>query len=300
MSVFVCRMMTRQHSHDPGRGAENLTTLVSVSLLLLIAGIAGILALAGSNESARLRESLELTLVMRDSVTDARAAALAADLRAKPYVAEATVVTRDRALDQWQQATGDDLRALYGVNPLSPEVTLRLRAGYSSPQQIRILSAALERMPEVEGVAQPQAELVDGMNRTLHRIIWGLAALCAGMVVISLVLINNMVHLGIYSRRFAIRTMQLVGATDAFVRRPFLVRHALIGFCAAALASTLLVALVLAATPVTGVDMQQLLPWSDIALIVVCLLCFGIGMCTAAAWFSTRRHLRARTGDLFA
>lgn len=293
-------MMTRQHSHDPGRGAENLTTLVSVSLLLLIAGIAGILALAGSNESARLRESLELTLVMRDSVTDARAAALAADLRAKPYVAEAAVVTRDRALDQWQQATGDDLRALYGVNPLSPEVTLRLRAGYSSPQQIRILSAALERMPEVEGVAQPQAELVDGMNRTLHRIIWGLAALCAGMVVISLVLINNMVHLGIYSRRFAIRTMQLVGATDAFVRRPFLVRHALIGFCAAALASTLLVALVLAATPVTGVDMQQLLPWSDIALIVVCLLCFGTGMCTAAAWFSTRRHLRARTGDLFA
>lgn len=292
--------MTRQHSHDPGRGAENLTTLVSVSLLLLIAGIAGILALAGSNESARLRESLELTLVMRDSVTDARAAALAADLRAKPYVAEAAVVTRDRALDQWQQATGDDLRALYGVNPLSPEVTLRLRAGYSSPQQIRILSAALERMPEVEGVAQPQAELVDGMNRTLHRIIWGLAALCAGMVVISLVLINNMVHLGIYSRRFAIRTMQLVGATDAFVRRPFLVRHALIGFCAAALASTLLVALVLAATPVTGVDMQQLLPWSDIALIVVCLLCFGTGMCTAAAWFSTRRHLRARTGDLFA
>lgn len=292
--------MTRQHSHDPGRGAENLTTLVSVSLLLLIAGIAGILALAGSNESARLRESLELTLVMRDSVTDARAAALAADLRAKPYVAEATVVTRDRALDQWQQATGDDLRALYGVNPLSPEVTLRLRAGYSSPQQIRILSAALERMPEVEGVAQPQAELVDGMNRTLHRIIWGLAALCAGMVVISLVLINNMVHLGIYSRRFAIRTMQLVGATDAFVRRPFLVRHALIGLCAAALASTLLVALVLAATPVTGMNMQQLLPWSDIALIVVCLLCFGTGMCTAAAWFSTRRHLRARTGDLFA
>lgn len=293
-------MMTRQHSHDPGRGAENLTTLVSVSLLLLIAGIAGILALAGSNESARLRESLELTLVMRDSVTDARAAALAADLRAKPYVAEATVVTRDRALDQWQQATGDDLRALYGVNPLSPEVTLRLRAGYSSPQQIRILSAALERMPEVEGVAQPQAELVDGMNRTLHRIIWGLAALCAGMVVISLVLINNMVHLGIYSRRFAIRTMQLVGATDAFVRRPFLVRHALIGLCAAALASTLLVALVLAATPVTGMNMQQLLPWSDIALIVVCLLCFGTGMCTVAAWFSTRRHLRARTGDLFA
>lgn len=292
--------MTRQHSHDPGRGAENLTTLVSVSLLLLIAGIAGILALAGSNESARLRESLELTLVMRDSVTDARAAALAADLRAKPYVAEATVVTRDRALDQWQQATGDDLRALYGVNPLSPEVTLRLRAGYSSPQQIRILSAALERMPEVEGVAQPQAELVDGMNRTLHRIIWGLAALCAGMVVISLVLINNMVHLGIYSRRFAIRTMQLVGATDAFVRRPFLVRHALIGLCAAALASTLLVALVLAATPVTGMNMQQLLPWSDIALIVVCLLCFGTGMCTVAAWFSTRRHLRARTGDLFA
>lgn len=292
--------MTRQHSHDPGRGAENLTTLVSVSLLLLIAGIAGVLALAGSNESARLRESLELTLVMRDSVTDARAAALAADLRAKPYVAEATVVTRDRALDQWQQATGDDLRALYGVNPLSPEVTLRLRAGYSSPQQIRILSAALERMPEVEGVAQPQAELVDGMNRTLHRIIWGLAALCAGMVVISLVLINNMVHLGIYSRRFAIRTMQLVGATDAFVRRPFLVRHALIGLCAAALASTLLVALVLAATPVTGMNMQQLLPWSDIALIVVCLLCFGTGMCTVAAWFSTRRHLRARTGDLFA
>lgn len=292
--------MTRQHAHNPGRGAENLTTLVSVSLLLLIAGIAAALALAGRNESARLRESLELTLVMRDSVTDARAAAIAAELRAKPYVAQAEVVTRDQALDRWQQATGDDLRALYGVNPLSPEVNVRLRAGYSSARQIGTLSAALERLPEVEGVAQPQSELVDGMNRTLGRIIWGLAALCAGMVAISLVLINNMVHLGIYSRRLAIRTMQLVGATDAFVRRPFLRRHALIGLSAAGVASVLLLTLVLAAAPATGMDMTRLLPWGDLALIVACLLGAGAGMCTAAAWFATRRHLRARTGDLFA
>lgn len=126
--------MRRERAHDPGRGAENLTTLVSVSLLLLIAGIAGALALAGRNESARLRESLELTLVMQDSVTDAQAAILAGSLRGRPYVADCRVTGRDQALRDWQAATGEDLRTVYGVNPLSPEVTLRLRSGYASPR----------------------------------------------------------------------------------------------------------------------------------------------------------------------
>ena len=292
--------MRRERAHDPGRGAENLTTLVSVSLLLLIAGIAGALALAGRNESARLRESLELTLVMQDSVTDAQAAILAGSLRGRPYVADCRVTGRDQALRDWQAATGEDLRTVYGVNPLSPEVTLRLRSGYASPRQMQTLQRALEKMPGVEGVALPQTEFVEGMNRTLKRIIWGLAALCAALVAISLVLINNMVPLGIYSRRFAIRTMQLVGATDAFVRRPFLVRHALIGLTAGTVASAVLVALALGAAPAMGLDMGLLLPWADLALIVLALLCAGTAMCAAAAWYATRRHLRARTEALFA
>ena len=181
-------------TYRAGKGAESLTTLISVSLLLLIAGIAGALAMAGRNETQRLRESLEMTLVMADSVSDAQAAQLAAMLRQKPYVAAVKASTRDEALAAWQKATGEDLKAVYGVNPLSPEITLRLRAEYASPQQMQTLAGALEQLPEVEGVAMPQTEFVEGMNRTLTRIIWGLAALCAGLVAISMVLINNMVH----------------------------------------------------------------------------------------------------------
>ena len=118
-------------TYRAGKGAESLTTLISVSLLLLIAGIAGALAMAGRNETQRLRESLEMTLVMADSVSDAQAAQLAAMLRQKPYVAAVKASTRDEALAAWQKATGEDLKAVYGVNPLSPEITLRLRAEYA-------------------------------------------------------------------------------------------------------------------------------------------------------------------------
>ena len=287
-------------TYRAGKGAESLTTLISVSLLLLIAGIAGALAMAGRNETQRLRESLEMTLVMADSVSDAQAAQLAAMLRQKPYVAAVKASTRDEALAAWQKATGEDLKAVYGVNPLSPEITLRLRAEYASPQQMQTLAGALEQLPEVEGVAMPQTEFVEGMNRTLTRIIWGFAALCAGLVAISMVLINNMVHLGIYSRRFAIRTMQLVGATDAFVRRPFIRRHALTGLVAGVIASLLLVALTAGAGSMTGIDMSRLLPPADLALLAVALMAAGVLICTAAAWYATRRHLRAATDTLFA
>ena len=99
-------------TYRAGKGAESLTTLISVSLLLLIAGIAGALAMAGRNETQRLRERLEMTLVMADSVSDAQAAQLAAMLRQKPYVAAVKASTRDEALAAWQTGTGEDRKAV--------------------------------------------------------------------------------------------------------------------------------------------------------------------------------------------
>lgn len=258
------------------------------------------LAFAGRNESARLRENLELTVVLADSSSDSYAESLAATLAAKPYVAEASAVGREQALRSWNEATGDDLEAVYGVNPLSPEVTVRLRGQYASPQQMQTLANGLESLPGVEGVALPQTRFVEGMNRTLNRIIWCLAALCIGLVAISLVLINNMVHLGIYSRRFAIRTMQLVGATDTFVRRPFLLRHAALGLLAGVIASALLIAAIAASGPLSGINVTGLLPWDTVVLIVLMLAAAGVMICAGAAWYATGRHLRAQTNDLFA
>lgn len=292
--------MKTLHDFNLSKGAENLTTLASVSLLLLIAGVAALLAIAGRNESARLRENLELTVVMADSVSDKQSAELAATLSTKPYVAQVTSVSRDEALRKWNEATGDDLISVYGVNPLSPEITLRLRSEYASAAQMQTLARGLETLPGVEGVSLPQMEFVEGMNRTLSRIIWCLAAVCAGLVAISLVLINNMVHLGIYSRRFAIRTMQLVGATDAFVRRPFLVRHAMIGLVAGLIATALLLLIMAAVEPLVGIRVYALLGWGDIIPVCMALIAGGVAICSIAAWYSTGRHLHARTNHLFA
>lgn len=282
------------------RGAENFTTLVSVSLLLFIAGLAVALSVAGHNESERLRGNIEMTVVMTDSATDAQAAELASMLASKPYVAQAVAVGREQALRNWNEATGDDLETVYGVNPLSPEITVRLNSAYATPAQMQTLARGIESLPHVEGVALPQTRFVEGMNRTLNRIVWCLAIICLGLISITLVLINNMVHLGIYSRRFAIRTMQLVGATDAFVRRPFLLRHAGTGLLAGIIASALLVASIAAAGPLSGISLQTLLPWGTVALMVTGLIAAGILICLLAAWYATCRYLRSSTDNLFA
>ena len=278
--------------------AAHLTTVVSVTLVLLLVGIITFITLSGQKETRNIKERLEVSMVMKDSVSDAYAAELAAKLSGLPYVIDPGHIGKEQALRDWQEETGEDLEGLFGVNPLSPEVNFRVKADYSSPDSLKVIKASLSALPGVEEVVMPDSEMIDAMNQNIQSLAIILGVVALVMIVISFVLINNTVHLTIYAKRFTIHTMQLVGATDGFIRRPFVVNNLTAGLISGILAAAIL-AIALGAAPHMG--------WNDVARYISWGLycCVGGGMilagpfiCCMAALLATSRYLHKDYDEL--
>lgn len=291
--------MKKRKEYRLSKGAEYLTTLVSVSLLLLIIGSVALLGIAARRESSRLQAGVELSAIMADSITDRQASALAAQLAAQPYVDSVRVVTKAEALANWSELTGENLQEVFGVNPLSPEIAFTLRSGYTSPQQMDRIVTSLTALPQVEGVARPDEQLIRAMADNISRLMWILGAVALVMIVISVVLINNTVHLAIYSRRFLIHTMQLVGATDTFVRRPIVVRNGVVGLTAGAVASAVLAALLWGSNSMAAVSVTRIVTWQYAALVFAALVAGGALVCAGASAVSATVYLRKDYDKLF-
>ena len=279
--------------------AAHLTTVVSVTLVLLLIGIIALITISASNETRRLREKLEVSVVMADSVSNPYTQLIAKEIAAQPYALSVNVITKEQALASWKADTGEDLEVLFGVNPLSPEITFSLKADYSSEPQLKKIAAEISGRQGVADIALPDAAMVDSMNRNIERFSLILGAIALVMIVISFVLINNTVHLAIYARRFTIHTMQLVGATNGFIRKPFVLNNMLSGFIAGMIAAAIL-AVALTAAPGAGFnDLADYISWTTYGIVAAGMIVVGVLICGVAAWGATSRYLRKDYGDLF-
>lgn len=279
--------------------AAHLTTIVSVTLVLIIIGIIALISIGAANETRRLREKLEVNVVMADTVPNSTAEALSGRIKGTPYALSVGVVTKEDALKNWKAETGEDLEALFGVNPLSPEVTFTLRSEYASADSLLMIEKQLRAQPGVEGIALPDSNLVESMNRNIERFAMILGVIALVMIIISFVLINNTVHLAIYARRFTIHTMQLVGATNAFIRRPFVNNNMLSGFLAGCVAACLICGAITAAPQAGFSDVSEYVGWGVLGIVSGCLILLGMLLCSIAAWIATSRYLKQDYDELF-
>lgn len=279
--------------------AAHLTTVVSVTLVLLIIGIIALITVSAASETRRLRERLEVSVVMADTVSNARAEALAKEIEKSPYALSVGVVSKEAALKIWKADTGEDLEALFGVNPLSPEVAFTVKSGYSSEDSLRVIEKRISGHEGVAGVALPDSAMVESMNRNIERFSIVLGVIALVMVIISFVLINNTVHLAIYARRFTIHTMQLVGATSGFIRSPFVKSNMLSGLLAGLVASAIM-AVALVAAPGAGFDnVADYISWPVYGVVAAGMIAVGVLLCGMAAWMATSRYLDKDYGELF-
>lgn len=271
--------------------AAHLTTIVSVTLVLLIVGVISMMSLAGARETRRLKEKIELSVVLADSVSDSGASRLYNIVATQPYVIEPRLISREEALKNWESETGENLENTFGVNPLSPEITFRIAARYTAPESVARINDTLRALPGVEGVAAPDSSMVQAMNSNIEKLTLILGIIGLVMVIISFVLINNTVHLSIHSRRFTIHTMQLVGATDGFIRGPFVMANLWCGVLSGAAASGL-IALTLWMAPRIGVpEIGQAVGWADFGIIAAGLVILGALLCLAASALATTKYL---------
>ena len=277
--------------------AHHLTTLISVTLVLVLMGIISMIWISADRETRRLRERIELSVIMRDSVPEETVRTLAGEIGKSPYAREVRIITKEEALKNWAADTGEDLQELFGVNPLSEEITFGVAADYASATRIASIKRKLEVNPSVESVSAPDSHMIDSMNISRMTVVLG--AVAGIMLLISFVLINNTVHLTIYSRRFTIHTMKLVGATPGFIRRSVILDNMLAGALAGFAASALLASVMAFSAEAGMPDIASYVGWESFGIVCAALVCAGTLLCCIASWIASGIYLRKDYDQLF-
>ncbi|HXP51609.1 MAG TPA: permease-like cell division protein FtsX, partial [Bacteroidia bacterium] len=204
--------------------SASITTVVSISLVLFILGLLAVLILDWQKISRSVKEQANVMLFLNKDVKEADASKLQKLLDVSPYVKSTGYISKDSALKQLMKVNPkEDPEALIGYNPLPASINVHLKAEYMNSDSIKWIEKKFSAYSEVKEVIY-QSSLIDSMNRNLKKITLVMAGFGLLLLLVALALINNTIRLTIYSKRFLIKTMQLFGATQGFIRRPFLLR----------------------------------------------------------------------------
>lgn len=217
-----------------------LSTVISISLVLLLVGVAGLLVANARSVSDYFKENMQVSVLMKQEVGDDEAMEYVSDLDAKPFVKSTTFVSREQGAKEMTDILGEDFLNVFEAAPIPVSVDVTLKADYVSSDSLEVVKNEIMKSPLVDEVVYQQS-LVDKLNTNLRKISMVLGVFIVLLLFISFVLINNTVRLNVFSRRFTIHTMRLVGATKSFIRAPFLVQAVFQGLFSALLATLMLV-----------------------------------------------------------
>lgn len=276
---------------------KHLTSTVSVGLVLLILGIVGCAAFGARNITDHIRENLGFNMVMRQDANLAQINAMKQRLTGAPFVASYDYLSPDEILAQENEYLGSDVVGILGMNPYQPEFNVRVKAQYASVDSLDKIVASLDNVASIEKITV-HTEMVENINSNINSLSLVLVALAAALLIVSFVLINNTVRLTIYSGRFLLHTMRLVGASNAFIRRPIVAGDMLNGLLAGVVAIILLCALRVYAVGIDP-DIATALPWHDLVIVFAGVAIGGVIICGSASWMATNKYLRQSFDDLF-
>jgi cell division transport system permease protein len=274
-----------------------LTLVISVSLVLFLLGILGLVLINAKELSDYFRESLSFSVLLDDDAKEADIRMLQKDLDAKPYIKSTEYISKDQAAVKMKEDLGEDFISFLGDNPLPPSIDVYLFAGYTSPDSVAKIEKYVLEYPFVKEVFY-QESLLFLINENVNKISIFLLVISSFLLLIALTIINNTIRLSIYSRRFLIRTMQLVGATRGFIRRPFLLQSAFHGLLAALMAMILLMGLLYLIEKeffmMFNLESTKLLILLGAALIVI-----GVCINIVSTYFSVNRYLTISEDKLY-
>ena len=274
-----------------------LSSIISISLVLLLTGIAALLIVHAGSVSNYLKENMHVSVLLHDEVTDAQADALAASLSDRPYIHSARVITREEGAEELKQMLGEDFLDVFESSPVPLSVDVTLNAAYVQPDSLARVTAALAESPMVDEVEAKQT-VIESLTTNLARISVVFGVFILLLLFISFVLINNTVRASVFARRFTIHTMKLVGATRGFIRAPFVRAAVLQGL----ISSLLAVGMLWAALEMLRNSFPEMASIVDMKLfLLVCggVVVLGILLCVVSTWLVVNRLVAASKDDLY-
>ena len=266
-------------------------------MVLILLGLVVLSVLTAHNLSNYVRENLTVTVMLGDTVSVNDAHRLCRDLYHRPYARNIDYVSKEQALKEQSEAMGSDPSEFLGVNPFVATLELKLKSDYANRDSLRWIAKELNANSKVTDVAY-QEDLMDKVNSNLKKINLVLLVLAVLLTFISYTLVSNTVRLRVYSQRFLIHTMKLVGASWAFIRRPFMRDGLLVGIVAAILACLVLGGGVWSLYRYEP-NLTTIITWQVLVVTGVAVLLFGILITLLCSYISVNHFLRMRARDLY-
>ena len=279
------------------RGMQMVTLCISTTMVLVLLGLIVLSVQTSRNLSSWVKENLTVTVMLDDDASVNDAKRLCRELYHRPYSKNIDYVSKEQALKEQTEAMGSDPSEFLGANPFVATLELQMKSEYANHDSLVWIAKEIRKHQFVTDVAY-QEDLMDRVNQNLNRINIVLLVLAVLLTFVSFSLINNTVRLSVYSRRFLIHTMKLVGASWGFIRRPFIRQGLLVGILAG------LLAIVVLGGCVYGLYTYQpnivtVITWRELAVTGVSVLLFGILITVICSWISVGRFLRMTAGEMY-
>jgi cell division transport system permease protein len=274
-----------------------LTTVISISLVLFLLGIVGFLVLNVQNLSRHVKENIGFNIELKDNVREADIQQFRKILDAKNFVKSTEYITREQLAAETQKALGEDFISFLGFNPLPASIKVKLNAAWANPDSIQKIESDLKKYPQISEMYYRKT-LIHEINENVKKISIILFSFTILLLLISLTLINNTIRLSVYSKRFLIHTMQLVGATRGFIRLPFIYKGIYYGLLSAMIAILLLLGIIY----VVQNQIEELINFVDpgvLAMLFAGVIITGILISSVSTFFAVNKYLNSNTDALY-
>ena len=285
--------MTLRKSGSPSFFSSRFTSVISIALALYMTGIFFVFGLLSRGLSVYMKENLSFSIILQDDLREADIRRMQEHLDALPFVRSTEYVSRADAAEEMKAELGEDPEVFLGFNPFHASIGVTLKSEYANAEIEKKLTEDV-RVVELSY----RKDIMQTVNENIRRIGLMLALLITLLLLISFVLISNTIRLLIYSQRFLIYTMRLVGATPEFIRRPFIRSAVVNGAVAGLLADALLAATSLyLKSALIGAD--RILPAGGLVAVFLLLPLLGVALSVGAAYFAVNRYLYMERGRLY-
>lgn len=274
----------------------SVTTTISITLVLILLGLTILIGFAGNSLINFFKDNLSISIKVPDGLNDSDIAKMQKQLNNSVYVKSATYVSKEEIKAELIDELGQDPAEITGYDQTYSLFDLKLKSEYANADSIQVVENALKA--NVVGEFFYDKEQIEMVSSSLSKISMVLLVLAVILIVISFSLIRNTIKLHIYAKRFLINTMRLVGATNSFIRKPFVVTFVLCGIVAGVVANIFLTALVYSATKEYP-ELITIVQTNDLLLVYASVMLLGIFLTALATVFSVNRYLRMETNTFY-
>lgn len=276
---------------------QSVTSSISTMLVLLLLGLVVFFVLSANNLSVYVRENINFSILISDDMPESEILTMQKELNKEPFVKQSSYISKQQALREQSIAMGTDPEDFLGYNPFTASIEVKLNSAYANSDSIAKIERKIKKNTNIQEILY-QKDLIDSVNNNIRNISIVLLCLAGLLTFISSALINNTIRLTIYSKRFLIHTMKLVGASWGFIRKPFLIRNIWIGVISAFAADAILLG---GANMLVNYEPELIsIVTPEVMLIVsASVFLFGIIITFLCAYLSINRYLRMKASTLY-